>query len=73
MKRHLFVLHVWAEALDQQQSEWRGRITYLDSGEIRFFRDPASLHQTLLHMLPDEKGIDKTIKGNPDRLDGTDV
>ena len=72
MERHLFVLHVWAEALDQQHSEWRGRITYLDSGEVRFFRDPASLYQTLLRMLPDTKVGDEFIEGEPDRPDESD-
>jgi hypothetical protein len=60
MKRHLFVLYVWQEPVDEQQKEWRGRIVYVDSGEVYFFRDPATLYQVLLQMMPGEQREDKT-------------
>lgn len=54
MERHLFVLHVWPEAIAPQQREWRGRLECLDSGEVYFFRDAATLYQALLGMLPED-------------------
>jgi hypothetical protein len=53
MKRQLFVMHLWRESLDQQQTEWRGRITRIETGEVRFFHNSATLYRVLLLMLPD--------------------
>jgi predicted small metal-binding protein len=66
MKRHLFVLHLWLEAMERKQLEWRGRISYVASGEVRFFRDPATLYQTLLQMLPDVQRDNEFIEGELD-------
>lgn len=53
MERHLFVLHLWPEAIAPQQHEWRGRVEHLESGEVYFFRDAATLYQVLLAMVPE--------------------
>jgi hypothetical protein len=52
MKRKIFVLHLWWETLDQEQAEWRGRITKIETGEVRFFHNSATLYRVLLLMLP---------------------
>ena len=36
---HLFTLRVWLEDLDDGQSEPRGKVQHVLSGEARYFRD----------------------------------
>jgi predicted small metal-binding protein len=66
MKRHLFILHLWSEAMDSHRLEWRGRLTYVESGEVRFFRGRATLYQMLLQMLPDGQRDEAFSKGERD-------
>lgn len=58
------MLQVWREILSQGHSEWRGRIKNLESGEVRFFRSTASLHQVMVQMLPQEEIGDKDAGGD---------
>lgn len=59
MKRKIFVLHLWREQLDQDRVVWRGRITKVETGEVRFFRDSASFYRVLLLMLSDAQEQDE--------------
>jgi hypothetical protein len=55
-RSHLFTLRVWLEDLGQGQTEWRGEVHEVESGEVRYFRDWQTL-LTLLHaMLPKQGG-----------------
>ena len=59
---HLFTLRIWPEALGSGQTEWRGKIQHVTSGETRYFRDWSTLVAFLLEMLPklnDEEGSTK--------------
>jgi hypothetical protein len=49
---HLFTLRVWLEALGDDQSEWRGQVTYVLTGETHYFRQWAQLQDTLRGCLP---------------------
>ena len=49
---YLFMLRVWPEALDAESVEWRGRVQCLPDGEIRYFRDWATLIAFLQAALP---------------------
>jgi hypothetical protein len=40
---HLFTLRLWREDLGAEQSEWRGKIVHVRSGETRYVRDWATL------------------------------
>jgi hypothetical protein len=51
---HLFFLRLWREELTQGEVEWRGQMTALASGEVRYFRSPATLYEVLLTMLANE-------------------
>ena len=51
---HLFLLRLWREELAQGQVEWRGQMTSLANGEVRYFRSPETLYKILLTMLPDD-------------------
>jgi len=56
---HLFTVRVWREDLGQGQTEWRGEVQEVLSGEVRYFRDWSAL-LTLLHaMLPEPEGSDE--------------
>ena len=36
---HLFMLRLWPEDLGNGQTDWRGSIQHVSSGEARYFRD----------------------------------
>lgn len=48
---HLFTVRVWREDLGQGRSEWRGKVQHVLSGEVRYFRDWATLIAALQEML----------------------
>lgn len=50
---HLFTLRLWAEEVEEGQTEWRGRVHYVTGDEVRYFRDWPSLIPLLLAMLRD--------------------
>ena len=35
---HLFTVRVWREELEEGRFEWRGKVQYALSGEMRYFR-----------------------------------
>jgi hypothetical protein len=49
---HLFTLRVWREDLGQGQSEWRGEVHDVVSGDRRYFRDWSTLPALVQAMLP---------------------
>ena len=51
-RSHLFTLRLWAEEIGEGQTEWRGRVQHVTSGEVHYFRDWPSLIAHLLKMLP---------------------
>ena len=50
---HLFTLRLWTEEVEEGQSEWRGRVHYVATDEVRYFRDWPGLIPLLLAMLRD--------------------
>jgi hypothetical protein len=66
---HLFTLRVWQEALDDGQSEWRGQVRYVPSGETYYFRQWKQLRQMLRRCLP-EFDLEA---GAPLRTSGSDL
>ena len=49
---HLFMLRLWPEDLGGGQTDWRGSIQHVNSGELRYFRDWPTLQafvEELLH------------------------
>jgi hypothetical protein len=39
----LFTVRVWLEELGNGQTEWRGKVQHVTSGEVRYFRDWSTL------------------------------
>ena len=37
-RSHLFILRLWPEDLGGGQTDWRGSIRHVSSGEVRYFR-----------------------------------
>jgi hypothetical protein len=35
----IFTIRLWREKLDERQSEWRGRVQHLGSGQARYFNE----------------------------------
>jgi hypothetical protein len=43
LSSHLFMLRMWPEDLGGGQTDWRGRVQHVNSGEVRYFRDWPTL------------------------------
>jgi hypothetical protein len=66
---HLFTIRLWWEDLGRGQTDWRGKVQHVNSGEARYFRDwhilEAFLEELIHKTLPKEdtshgrKAIDK--------------
>lgn len=55
-KVHLFTLRLWAEKMDAEQVEWRGKVQNIQTGEARYFRSWRQLiHQLTATMELEEK------------------
>ena len=54
-RSHLFTVRVWQEEIGTDQTEWRGKVQLLTSGEVQYFRDWAALVPLLLTMLSESK------------------
>ena len=48
---HLFTVRVWEEVIGTEQTELRGKVQLLTTGEVRYFREWAALVPLLLTML----------------------
>ena len=48
---HLFTVRVWKEEVGTEQTEWRGKVQLLTSGDVRYFREWTDLVPLLLAML----------------------
>lgn len=47
----VFTLRVWSEAVGEDQTEWRGRIQHIATGETRYFRTWDALVEFLVRQL----------------------
>ena len=50
-RSHLFTVRVWKEEVGTDRTEWRGKVQFLTSGDVRYFREWADLVPLLLTML----------------------
>jgi hypothetical protein len=67
---HLFILRLWLENMGNGQTDWRGKIQHVNSGEARYFRDWATVEafvEELLHRI-DQKESDTCKDEETDRL-----
>jgi hypothetical protein len=51
---HLFMLRLWQEDLGSGQTDWRGKVQHVNSGEARYIRDWPTLEafvEELLHRI----------------------
>jgi hypothetical protein len=54
----LFTVRLWAEDLGSGQTDWRGKVQHVTSGEARYFRDWPTLEAFLEELL---HGIDPEV------------
>ena len=61
-RSHLFMVRVWLEDLGDGKAERRGQVKHVMSGEVRYFRDWATLVEQLKVMLSrvENNGIAET-------------
>ncbi len=52
---HLFTVRLWNEPLGQGQTEVRGEVKHLPSGEVRYFRTWAVLEAFFGHKLAESQ------------------
>ena len=38
-RSHLFTIHLWQEEVSQGQTEWRGKVHHVSSGQVHYFRE----------------------------------
>jgi len=50
-RSHLFTVRIWEEEIGVDQIEWRGKVQLLTSGDVRYFRELATLTPLLMTML----------------------
>lgn len=50
-RSHLFTVCVWQEDLGEGQTEWRGQVRLVTSGDVRYFREWSALVPLLVTML----------------------
>ena len=48
---HLFTVRLWLEEVGNGQSEWRGKVQQVSTGEAHYFRDWETLVSLFLQML----------------------
>jgi len=54
-RSHLFTVRVWEEQVGDDQTEWRGKVQLVTSGEVRYFRQWAALVPLLVTMLSESQ------------------
>jgi hypothetical protein len=56
-RSHLFTVRVWEEETGVGQTEWRGKVQLMTSGEVRYFREWVALVPVLLTMLAESQSV----------------
>jgi hypothetical protein len=69
---HLFMLRLWLEDLGCGQTDWRGKVQHVNSGEARYFRDWPTLEAFVEGLLgrSDAQGSHTDRAEEPDRASG---
>ncbi len=49
---HLFVIRIWAQEIEHGRTEWRGRVQYVPTGEVHYFREWPAMLALVQRMLP---------------------
>lgn len=49
---HLFAVRIWEQAIENGRTEWRGRVQYVPTGEVHYFRQWDDLVAILKRLLP---------------------
>lgn len=58
-RSHLFTVRVWLEELGEGKTEWRGEVKHVLSGEVRYFREWATLAKHMLAIASSHEGTRK--------------
>ena len=66
----LFTLRLWPEELEQGQTEWRGQVRCVLSGDVRYFRDWPTLIAFLLESMAGQEPGTEQEEGSEDGAKG---
>lgn len=51
-RSYLYTVRIWPEELEEDRWEWRGKVTFITSGEETYFRDWETLVEIIQRDLP---------------------
>jgi hypothetical protein len=57
-RSHLFTVRVWQEELGNDQSEWRGKVQHVHTGEALYFREWQALIAAIMKMLSEPANVE---------------
>jgi hypothetical protein len=63
-RSHLFTVRLWLEPLGDGQSEWRGKVQHVPSGEAQYFREWSSLVIFLERELSESGWVEEPLTGS---------
>jgi len=65
---HLFTLRLWPEEIGSGQSEWRGKVQSVSTGEAHYFREWETLISHLLRMLSTSEPLLETHSNDKEQI-----
>jgi hypothetical protein len=66
----IFTIRLWKEKLDEKESEWRGRVQHLGSGQARYFNEIGKIMEFIGDHLSKSKGETATLSTTAIRVAG---
>jgi len=64
-RSHLFTVRLWLEPLGNGQTEWRGKVQHIPSGQAQYVRDWLALEVFLEKMLSEAGWVEEPRSGRP--------
>ncbi len=64
-RSHLFTVRLWQEELGQGETEWRGRVQNVASGDTAYFRNWPGLVATLQRLVATTEPVCEDAPGDP--------
>ena len=65
LRSHLFMVRLWLEPLGGGQTEWRGKVQHVPSGEAQYVRDWATLKVFLERKLSESGVVEQQLTPRP--------
>ncbi len=66
---HLFTIRLWHEEVGSEQSEWRGKVQSVSTGEAHYFREWDALIAHILQMLSASESLLENHSDNKEQIE----